>query len=105
MTAQRTQLPDEREQFVDRQDNTVQTNMRRIAMAVNQRGGPPIVHGPFTFTAGGQVRIEHKLLRQPVEWPAIDVTGGYGVFQRISWDDKAIVIQSQNACTATFRIS
>lgn len=59
---------------------------------------------PVTFTAGGTQTIAHQLGHVPTRWTAEDVTGGYGGFQRVSWDDRFIVIQSVFACTAVFRV-
>lgn len=105
MTAQRTQIPPTREETDDVQLGNIQRAARRIAVAVNQRGGPPVTLGPVTFTAGQKRTFEHKLQRQPSEWAPVDVSGGYGAFFRVEWSPTQITIQSQNACTVTFRIS
>jgi len=100
-----TKLPPAVEHTGDRQTQTMQVIQRRTQDAVNARGAPPNLLNPVTFTAAQQIRIPHKLARTPIEWDVVDVIGGYGVFQRISWDASFITIQSQNACTATFRVS
>lgn len=100
-----TQLANATEQTGDSVLNSIQSTQQRTAAAVNSRGAPPNVLEPVTFTAGGQVKMSHKLQRLPTEWDAIDVTGGYGKFQRVSWDDVYITIQSEDACTAVFRVA
>lgn len=93
------------EQTQDPQTMAIQEVLRQAQIAVNGRGNPPQSSDAVTFTAGQILEIAHLLGRQPVEWSVVDVTGGYGSFQRISWDDRFIVIQSQNACTANFKFS
>lgn len=105
MSSQRTQIPPTREETDDVQIGNIQRAARRIAVAVNQRGGPPVNIGPVVFTAGQKIALEHKLQRVPVECVAVDVRVGYGSFFTVSASETQIVIQSQNACTATFRIS
>ena len=100
-----TQLPPQIEQTNDRQTLRMQTIQRKTQKVLNARGGPPVVLGPLTFTAGQTQTILHKLGYQPVEWAVIDVTGGYGVFQRTKWDVNGITIQSQNACTIMLRVA
>jgi hypothetical protein len=101
----RTQLPATGEQTDDYQLDAIQQTIRDTQQMVNARGPQPVLTGALTFSAGQAIIIEHKLGRQPQEWVPIDVSGGYGVFQRISWSDKMIKLQSQNACTARFRIA
>lgn len=105
MTVPVTRLPQAIEQVDDRQQLAIQATQRRTQVALNQRGSPPNILGPFTFTAGGSQAIQHKLARQPTEWTVIDVTGGYGVFQRTAWDTSTITIQSQNACKIMLRVT
>lgn len=93
------------EYLQDRPQDAVQTKLDVVQQAVSDRGPPPTVLGPFTFTAGGSVTIDHKLQRQPVSWETVDVIGGYGVFQRTAWSRLNITIQSANVCTAWFRIA
>lgn len=97
------QLASTTEQTGDRQTLAMQRVMRDAQRAINSRGPSPVSPAAVTFTAGQQVSINHGLGRVPLEWAVSDVTGGYGVFQRISWDDKVVTIQSQNACTARFK--
>jgi len=82
----------------DRASGAIQVTLRQLQERVNAMGAPSIIVGPFTFTAGQMITIDHKLLRQPTEWLAVDIFGGYGSFQRISWSTTSIKIQSQNAC-------
>lgn len=105
MSVPRTQIPSVREQTGDRRIDAIQSHVKQVASAVNQRGAAPNVLGPYTFAIGGTVTINHGLMRMPSEWQCVDVTGGYGLFQRTAWDDRTITIQSSNACTAWFRIS
>lgn len=106
MTVPVTQLPPQVEQTNDRQTLTMQTVSRKTAKAVNAQGAPSNVLGPIKFTAAGQtIKILHKLARQPADWRIVDVTGGYGVFQRIAWDTSTISIQSSNACTIMMRVA
>lgn len=58
-----------------------------------------------TFTAGQTLSLAHKLGRVPRAWVLLDVSGGYGSFQRTAWDSKTITIQSQNGCTAAWWVS
>jgi hypothetical protein len=102
----RTRLAYDREATGDRQQNAIQDISRKTTVAVNQLGSAPNILGPFAFTAGQRIVIDHKLARVPAEWHAVDVVGGYGVFQRIGTaDDKTITIQSQNVCVAYFRMA
>lgn len=105
MTVPVTRLPQAIEQTDDRQTLAMQATQRRTQLAVNQRGAPPNILGPFTFTIGQVQAIQHKLARQPTEWAVIDVTGGYGLFQRTAWDVNTISIQSSNACTIMLRVA
>lgn len=97
-------LPPNIEQINDRQLIAIQRTTRQAAQAVNAFGPPPRIIGPFTFTAGQALQLNHGLARQPSAWTCVDVTGGYGLFQRTAWDDKTVTIQSSNACTAWFRV-
>ena len=105
MSAQRTQIPATREETDNLQLGSIQRAARRIAVAVNQLGGPPVMLGPVTFTAGQKRTFEHKLQRPPVECVATDVRVGYGAFFIVDMNETQITLQSQNACTATFRIA
>jgi len=100
-----TQVPPATEQTADRASGAIQVTLRQLQERVNAMGAPSIIVGPFTFTAGQMITIDHKLLRQPTEWLAVDIFGGYGSFQRISWSTTSIKIQSQNACMVKFRIA
>ncbi len=81
-----------------------QQTVKDLVDRVNNMPGPhSVVSDRVTFTAGGQQTISHKLGQTPTRWYAEDVTGGYGVFQRLSWDERFIVLQSFDACTAQFR--
>lgn len=100
-----TQIAPSVEQTGDQVLNAVQATQQKTATQVNLRGSPPNILDPITFTAGQQIRISHKLQRIPTEWTWTDVTGGYGAFERISWDDVYITVQSQNACTARFKVA
>lgn len=99
-----TRQPPFSEQTNDPQLDRIQSRIQAVRDALNARGPQP-VDLTATFTAG-QVRVlEHGLLRTPESWSVIDVTGGYGAFKRTAWSSKTITIQSQNACTATFRVA
>lgn len=98
-------IPFVREHTGDRQTQAMQAATDRIRVGVNARGGTPVTTPDLTFTAGETKVIDHRLGRQPTEWSAADVTAGYGSFQRTAWDSKTITIQSQNACTARFRVA
>lgn len=93
------------EYLQDRPQDAVQTKLDVVQQALNDRGPPPTTLGPFTFTAGQIIVIDHRLRRQPVEWSPIDVITGYGSFRRTAWSTLSISIQAQNACTATFRVA
>lgn len=93
------------EYLADRPQDAVQAKLAAVQTTLDNRGPPPVTVGPITFTAGQSVTINHKLQRQPVEWCAIDVVTGYGSFRRTAWDRLSVTIQSQNACTAYFRIA
>lgn len=101
-------LPPNTEQINDRQLLAIQRTTRQAAQAINAFGPAPLVLGPITFSAPGQIIVmNHGLARQPISWACVDVVGGYGSFQRLltpAWDDKTITIQSANACTAWFRV-
>jgi|SRR5215472_1742706 len=99
-----TQLPSSTQQTGDRQTLAIQARLKNVERVVNQLGAPSIVTAATKFTAGQKVSFNHGLSRVPTIWEVVDVVGGYGAFQRISWDNLTIVIQSQNACTAQFRI-
>ena len=105
MTVPVTRLPPAIEQTQDRQTLAMQATQQKTAKAVNNRGAPPNVLAPVTFTAGQVIKILHKLQRQPTEWSVLDVSGGYGAFQRTAWDAASITIQSQNACTIVLRVA
>ena len=105
MSIPRTQLPPDFERTLERPIDRIQDISRRTAVAVNQMGAPPLGLGPVAFTAGQILKLEHKLGRQPENWWPVDVTVGYGSFRRTDWNDKFIYIQSENACTATFKVS
>lgn len=100
-----TRLPQAIEQVDDRQQLAIQATQRRTQVALNARGAAPNILGPFTFTIGQAIKIQHKLGRQPTEWTVTDVAGGYGVFQRTAWDASTITIQSSNACTIMLRVT
>lgn len=93
------------EQTADRQTLAIQATLRKLQQAVDNTGAPPTVLDPVAFTAGLVKTIAHKLARVPESWVVVDVTGGYGAFLRVSWDSRNITIQSQNACTAVFKVS
>jgi len=89
----------------DRQTQAIQSQTRRINVGLSNRGSAPVVTGELTFTAGEVKVIDHRLGRQPTEWVVTDVVTGYGSFRRTAWDASTITIQSQNACTARFRVA
>lgn len=89
----------------DRKQSLIQATVQQLQQTVSNRGAPPTIVGPFTFTAGQAIAIDHKLQRQPQEWSVIDVFGGYGAFQRTAWSTTTITLQSANACTASFRVA
>lgn len=105
MTLPRTQLASSIEQIDDRQLLATQSTQRKTQDALNDRGAPPLTMAPVTFTAGQVQQISHRLGRQPAEWSVLDVTVGYGAFRRTAWTPLTISIQSQNACTAVFRVA
>jgi len=105
MSIPQTRLPPDFERTQERPIDRIQDIARRTAVAVNQIGPPPLGLGPVTFTAGQELKLNHKLARVPEEWWPVDVTDGYGSFRRMSWDSKTITIKSQNACTATFKVA
>lgn len=47
---------------------------------------------------------DHGLMRTPVRWTIEDVTDGYGLFERVSWTDRQITIQSSGPCTLVVRV-
>jgi hypothetical protein len=93
------------EQTDDRQTLSMQATSRRVADAVNAHGAAPLITDELTFTAGEVKTINHGLGRQPTEWGATDVVTGYGSFRRTGWNTKTITIQSENACTARFKVA
>lgn len=105
MAVPSTQLGYSNENTGDAQQNSIQSTQRKTQQYANSLGATPADLDAVTFTAGQQIRISHKLGRVPTEWWPRDVMGGYGSFQRISWDATYITIKSLNACTATFRIA
>lgn len=105
MTIPVTRLSSTTEQTNDQQTLSIQATQQRTASAVNSLGAPPNVLGPFTFTAGQTLKIVHKLARMPTEWATLDVTGGYGSFQRMAWDAATVSLKSQNACTIMLRVA
>lgn len=105
MTTPLTRIPPGNEQTLTRQGNAIQTNARRAARAVDDRGPPPRVIGPFAFTPGQQRTLDHGLMRVPEECYPVYVTGSYGTFFVIRADDRTVTVQSGNACTAKFRVA
>lgn len=105
MTVPVTRLASSIEQTDDQQTISMQATQQRTAAAVNGRGAPANVLGPFTMVAGTPLKILHKLARMPTEWSIMDVTGGYGSFQRIAWDKNTITLQALNACTIMLRVA
>lgn len=105
MGAPRTKIPSTREEFDDVRMNNVQADIRRVASAVNQRGASSVVIGPIAFAALETKVIPHGLMRVPEEWWPVDITGTFGVFHRLDWNDRTITIQSGNASTLKFRVA
>jgi len=95
------------EQTQDRQVNDLQRGLARQILPFSRHPwayGAQV--GPFTFTAGQIITANHPLGKIPTGFFPVDVTGGYGSFQRVpqsaTLDATTIKIQAQNACAATF---
>ncbi len=58
---------------------------------------------PIPFTAGQSIVIKHNLGRIPTEYAVVWNTGGYNGTLVTAWDKSTVTIQSQAACTLTFR--
>ena len=89
----------------DRQTQAMQAQTKRVLVGLTARGSAPVMTPELAFTAGEVKVIDHRLGRQPTEWSVTDVTVGYGSFRRTAWDARTVTIQSQNACTARFRVA
>lgn len=89
----------------DRQTQNIQAQGNRVRVGLNARGPEPVTTDDLTFTAGEVKTIDHKLGRLPIEWVVVDCVTGYASFRRIGATIKTITLQSQNACTARFRVA
>jgi hypothetical protein len=105
MALVRTQLAPSIQQTGERQSLAVQETLRQAQNAINNQGAPGVTLDPVSFTAFATHAIKHKLGRVPSSWVVVDVTNGFGSFQRISWDDSIIEIQCDVSCVATFRVA